>query len=110
MPRSTPHLCSRCNSVITGRCPTCSTGWATRAPDSWKAGGTRRWRRVRAQKLSLDPLCEWPGCHRLATTVDHIDGTDYDTQRYDMAVLRSLCDEHHAGRTAAQGNAARRRG
>ncbi|WP_279581749.1 HNH endonuclease signature motif containing protein [Fodinicola feengrottensis] len=42
-----------------------------------------------------------------ANTVDHIDGTDYDTQRYDPAMLRSLCARCHAIRTARQGGHAR---
>jgi hypothetical protein len=48
-------------------------------------------------------------CGQLADTADHIDGTDYTTQRYDLAMLRSLCTPCHRRRTALQGVEARRR-
>ena len=47
-----------------------------------------------------------PNCYALADTVDHIDGTDYVTQRYEWKQLRSLCTPCHRERTTAQGNAA----
>ena len=107
IPRSTARLCPK-HGIVTNGCPCTRAGWATRAPDSWKGGSTRRWRKTRAAKLAANPLCEWPGCEALATAVDHADGTDYNTQRYDWDMLRSLCEPHHATRTAAQGNAAQR--
>ena len=107
MPRSTPKLCPTCRTITPQPCPTCSNGWTSRTPTSWAGGSTRQWRKTRARKLALNPLCEWPGCYDLATTVDHIDGTNYHTQRYDMNQLRSLCQPHHATRTANQGNAAK---
>lgn len=107
MARSTPKLCNQCRRIVAGPCPTCSTGWNTRKPQSWADGGSRRWRKVRAAKLTANPLCEWPGCTSLAVTVDHLDGTNYATQRFDFEKLRSLCEPHHSARTAAQSLAAR---
>ena len=108
MPTSTPRLCSRCRTIVRGQCPTCSVGWNARKPKSWAGTkrGDNRWRRLRNAYLAANPLCSWPGCPELADTVDHIDGTDYDTQRYEWDKLRSLCTPHHRQRTTAQGNAA----
>lgn len=47
-------------------------------------------------------MCQWPGCTDVAAEVDHLDGTDYATQRYDPTKLRSLCTPHHRERTLAQ--------
>lgn len=69
-----------------------------------------KWVSVRVAQLRAHPICQVSGCPELATDVDHIDGTDYDTQRYDMSRLRSLCSPHHRQRTTAQGNRAQGRG
>ena len=97
MARSTPRLCARCGTIVTGKCPRCSVGWNDRKHTAWQGAGSshRRWRRPCAQKLAATPLCEWLGCRSLATTVDHVDGTDYATERYDFDKLRSLCEPHH---------------
>lgn len=85
-------------------------GWNDRKPQSWAKGGDSRWRKLRAVFLRQHPLCQWPGCTALADTVDHKDGTDYETQRYEWKQLRSLCTPHHRQRTTAQGNEAQGRG
>lgn len=77
----------------------------THKPPSWANGSTYRWRKVRAVHLKDNPWCVW--CGQLANTVDHIDGTNYATQRYDPTMLRSLCAKCHAVRTARQGGHAR---
>ena len=112
MPSSTPHLCPRCRTIVRGPCPTCSVGWNARKPASWDGAkrSDRRWRKLRIVYLRAHPFCMWPGCSALADRVDHIDGTDYDTQRYDWQQLRALCTHHHNQRTTAQGNAAQGRG
>ena len=34
---------------------------------------TRDWRdRIRRRQLARAPMCQWPGCFRIADTVDHI--------------------------------------
>lgn len=48
-------------------------------------------------------------CNAQAHEVDHLDGCDYETQRYDFAWLRSLCTPCHRTRTARQGIDARAR-
>lgn len=49
----------------------------TRRPRASIASGgdgyDRRWMRLRARKLRLDPICEWPDCERDAEHVHHID-------------------------------------
>ena len=112
MARSSARLCARCKTIVRGQCPRCSVGWNDRKPESWAGSkrGDSRWRKVRAAYLSEHPLCSTPNCGALADTVDHIDGTDYDTQRYDWNFLRSLCTPCHRTRTTMQGNAAQGRG
>ena len=110
MPTSTPRLCSRCRIIVRGQCPTCSVGWNARKPKSW-AGAKRgdwTWRKVRDTYLATHPL--WVFCGAVATRVDHVDGTDYETERYDWDKLRALCKPCHDQRTTAQGNAAQGRG
>lgn len=101
MALSAPRRCRTCRQLVRGKCETCDAAWI-RKPQSWSGGGTRRWRAVRAQRLAVEPLCRF--CGALADTVDHIDGTDYESQRYDLDMTRSLCASCHATRTAAQGN------
>ena len=111
MPRSTARQCPRCRKIIRGKCPTCSIGWAEHSSDKWKDGtySKARWTKTRRAYLAANPTCSWPDCPNLATEVDHIDGTDYNTQRYNWAYLRGLCQDHHRQRTTAQSNASRRR-
>jgi len=105
MPWAPARRCTRCRASFTGtRCPTCHPSWANR-PSSWPGGSTRRWRNVRSAQLVEHPLCAF--CGALADTVDHIDGTDYATQRYDPTMVRSLCTDCHDERTRQQSADAR---
>jgi 5-methylcytosine-specific restriction protein A len=76
---------------------------APRAPDDRASAALRgyghRWRKVRRLKLNAHPMCQWPGCDRPASDVDHIrpraqGGDDSD------ANLQSLCHSHHSQKTA----------
>jgi 5-methylcytosine-specific restriction protein A len=76
---------------------------APRAPDDRASAAARgyghRWRKLRRLKLNADPMCQWPGCDRAATDVDHIrprarGGDDSN------ANLQSLCHAHHSEKTA----------
>ena len=93
MPTKPPRVCSRCRKPVQGRCPTCEKPWAQK-PQAWANGSTRRWRKVRAMKLRTNPVCEWPGCGLLADVVHH-ETDDYERDRYNWAVLWSLCNKHH---------------
>lgn len=91
------------------------SGWS-KQPESWKGGSTRRWRAFRAEWLAENPVCVGPvdpttdigleTCGAEATVVDHVDGTDYATERYDRTKVRSLCAPCHNVRTGHQGQAA----
>lgn len=112
MPVQAPHRCLRCKALVVGPCPVCAGPWARR-PASWPGGaGDRRWRRVRAQRLRLDPACAW--CGSPATQADHLDGTDYrddsgqGTSWLNLAMTRSLCVPCHRVRTGRQGGTAAR--
>lgn len=120
MAQSSPRLC-RCGRIVRGACPSCSSGWkAGRRSRNWSGRGTDgRWRKLRRAFLNEHPLCQWPvvlasgrviECGEVAERVDHIDGTDYATQRYEWDQLRALCIPHERERTTAQGNAAQGRG
>lgn len=117
MPSRAPRLCPSCGAAITERrCSRCHPAWS-RKPQSWTAGSSRKWRTFRAAWLAQHPLCACiePDCHgprqpceALAHVVDHIDGTDYTTERYNPDRVRSLCNDCHDQRTAQQGVEARR--
>lgn len=78
------------------------------------AGSTRRatlppgWPIIRARILDRDGhRCTWvedgQRCVAVATEVDHVN----DREDHGDGNLRSLCEPHHAQRTAAQANEAR---
>lgn len=64
-------------------------------------GYDRRWQRTRRRHLRDHPLCSEPGCRRVATDVDHIDGQGpLGPRGHDPGNLRSYCHSHHSKRTA----------
>jgi len=70
-------------------------------PSAARRGYGSRWRKLRLMQLRRYPLCQWPGCNKPATDVDHIvprasGGTD------DADNLQSLCHAHHSVKTATQ--------
>lgn len=82
-----------------GRCPDHTVVRASAHARGYDA----RWSRTRAKKLKATPLCEWPGCTKPATDVDHIDGQGPNSPHgHDQANLQSLCHPHHSTKTAKQ--------
>lgn len=71
-----------------------------------------RWRKVRADRLSIEPECR--NCGQPAEVADHLDGTDYTDDSgtgpswLNINMTRSLCASCHTSRTDQQGAAARR--
>jgi 5-methylcytosine-specific restriction endonuclease McrA len=112
MPSSPPRRCPTCLQEVKGRCTTCN--WSG---SRYKSGGLStsdtRWRRVRAQRLKIEPQCR--ECGEVASQVDHLDSTDYSDDSgtgaswLSVHMTRSLCTPHHHLRTAMQGVEARRR-
>jgi 5-methylcytosine-specific restriction protein A len=98
MPRRAPRVCPHCKRLITGNRCVCRPAWhGSTSPPS-----TRRWRKLRSQKLDANPRCEWPDCGRPAVTVDHIKTLAEDLEgRYVWDNLQSLCQPHHDEKTAA---------
>lgn len=47
------------------------------------------------------PYCQWPGCHRVMHTVDHIVPLAEGGDRYDHDNYQSLCQPHHDTKTHA---------
>jgi len=74
---------------------------------------TRRWRRLRADKLATDPWCEYcqRGHRRPATQVDHRQAITDGGDPWQWMNLVSACSTCHARKTAyADGGFGRRRG
>jgi 5-methylcytosine-specific restriction protein A len=96
MPTAPPRTCARCRAPIPKgtRCP-CRPAWQ----GSTHPGGTRRSQQARAQQLRDHPMCQTPGCPRLATDVDHITPLAEGGNRFDRSNLQSLCDQHHKQKT-----------
>ncbi|MBK8176710.1 MAG: HNH endonuclease [Rhodospirillales bacterium] len=63
------------------------------------------WQKLRQEKLSVDPLCEFCG-EAPATEVDHINRNPWDNR---CENLRSACKPCHSARTMRDQNDARRR-
>jgi len=72
--------------------------------DARQIRSTARWQRLRALKVSRDPLCEHPECKR-PTPVDevhHIRSVEKHPElAYVLDNLASLCKSHH-GKVTAQ--------
>lgn len=98
MPTAPPRACIRCGKPAPkGKPCQCRPAW----DGSTRPGSDRRWRGLRDAKLRVNPICEWPGCRHPATQVDHIIPNAEDpSKRYEWANLQSLCDPHHAQKTA----------
>ncbi len=60
---------------------------------------TKRWQVLRRHKLDLAPICEEPGCERLATDVHHRQPVNTGGDPWAVANLEALCHEHHSRRT-----------
>jgi 5-methylcytosine-specific restriction enzyme A len=67
-----------------------------RRPSASARGYGTNWRRLRLLVLQQRPMCEWPGCCRQATDVDHKDG---NVRNMTMANLAALCKAHHSSKT-----------
>ena len=67
---------------------------------------SRKWRKVRQIKLQHNPLCEvckWP---KQATVIDHhIPRRFKPDLSLDIDNLTSMCDRHHAQKSALEGRA-----
>jgi hypothetical protein len=114
MPHSPPSRCSGCGALLARgeRCQACN--WVgSRYGRGGPSTSDPRWRRLRSQRLHLDPFCV--ECGQIADQVDHVDGTDYDNDSgtglswLSIEMTRSLCTPCHRSRTGKQGAAARQR-
>lgn len=64
---------------------------------------SKRWQRLRAQKLRDEPFCEYcPASRRLpASEVDHYIAISNGGDPYDYDNLRSVCHSCHSKKTAS---------
>ena len=98
MPVAAPKPCKYpgCGALTTGSYCEKHKGHYDRARGTaTQRGYSSRWRRIRAQKLAVNPLCERcevEGKTRPATLVHHIDRNPKNNR---MENLESLCVQHH---------------
>lgn len=59
-----------------------------------------RWKRLRRRILLERPWCQWPGCSRPATDVDHTLPLEDGGEPWDELNLSALCHPHHSRKTA----------
>jgi 5-methylcytosine-specific restriction protein A len=111
MPSYPPHRCPTCQRLVTGRCGCTRRQFDRARPNASARGYTSdRWRRLRASKLQLDPLCSvclTAGRTTAATDVDHLvrhDGPD-DPRFWAWSNLDSKCKACHSRKTATQDSA-----
>ena len=96
MPQAPPRACARCGKPAPkGKPCTCRPAFE----GSTHPGNERRWASVRANQLRDHPICQHPGCRRLAIEVDHITPLAEGGARYDPRNLQSLCSPHHTEKT-----------
>ena len=69
-----------------------------RRPSACKRGYGRRWEKLRRMVLRRQPLCQWPGCNKPATDVDHIVAKPAGDDSFEN--LQALCHPHHSEKTA----------
>lgn len=101
MPSRPPRVCNRCRrpAPATGRCP-CTPAWE--GSSYGNSGTDRRQRALRDEQLAEFPICQRPGCRRLAVTADHILRVAAGGAKYDRRNMQSLCQEHHDEKTIAE--------
>lgn len=61
---------------------------------------TTRWQRIRAQQLSLEPLCRMCAARKrttLATVCDHVEPHRGDPAKFHAGPFQSLCQSCHSG-------------
>lgn len=108
MPTAPPRICPKCRAAITARrCPKCWPAWS--GSSYGKSGTSRRQQRMRRQQLDREPICQWPGCGRLAVTADHVVNVAAGGAKYDPDNLQSLCEPHHRAKTQAEARAGQAR-
>lgn len=99
MPTAPPRACARCGQPAPkGKPCACRPAWQGSTHPS---SNDRRWQAVSTAYLREHPLCEWPGCPRLADWPDHIVPLAEGGDRYDPANIQALCTQHHTIKTTA---------
>ena len=63
-----------------------------------KPHNDRKWRKLRAAKLSIDPLCQYCG-HEIADQVDHIIPVSKGGDMWEPSNLKSSCQSCHSHKT-----------
>lgn len=125
MSPSKPRSACSCRgcACCAGRCPETTTGGKcdgcrgeVRRSDASRSDDARvyqspRWKGIRRAKLRLTPWCEEPGCHAIATIVDHVvaiadSGPDFPP----LEGTRSYCVPHHNAKTMRELRARQTRG
>src|SRR4030042_203564 len=107
MPFAAPKPCSYpgCSNLVkSGRCDQHPYPDA-HDPESQKLYNTRRWKRIRARQLAIEPWCaDHLKIDRYvpATQCDHIEPHRGDPAKFFSGPFQSLCDHHHSLKTAIE--------
>jgi hypothetical protein len=87
-------------AVSRGRCREHAREASRRFTSQYKPQyNSRRWKFTRRRVLFERPICEHPGCDRLAVDVHHANGHE---NFFAMAGLQALCKKHHGKVTRAE--------
>jgi len=70
-------------------------------PSAAKRGYGSSWQRFRAWKLANYPICQYPGCERMATDVHHLTPLSEGGENSDQNTV-CLCHQHHSQITIKQ--------
>ena len=97
------RLCSTagCPEVATyrGRCPGCAHEQNRATHRNRSVYNSSKWQNTRKRVLHDHPLCAEPGCHMIATDVDHIHAIEDGGDPWSLSNLQGLCASHHAAKT-----------
>ncbi|QYC54643.1 HNH endonuclease [Gordonia phage Agueybana] len=109
MPTAPGRVCNRCRKIIPAGQKRCACRPAWEGSSYGNSGTDRRQRAIRDHQLRDHPICQTPGCTRLAATADHIHNIADGGSKYDPTNYQSLCGPHHDQKTQAEAQRGRHR-
>ncbi|TWB19201.1 HNH endonuclease [Nitrospirillum bahiense] len=112
MPYAPPKAC-KCGALVPygRRCPRCAKAHDKARGTAHQRGYDGDWKRVRAEFIKTNPVCDEPGCGRAAIDADHIVSVrEAPHRRLDPTNLRPYCHAHHSERTRRDQGGPRPRG
>jgi 5-methylcytosine-specific restriction enzyme A len=101
---SSPHLCSRCRTLVRGKCLTCEQKRKAHVDANRLSPAARGydlpWIKLRSKHLKANPTCV--KCGNKGSHVDHVVAhRGNDALRLDPSNLQTLCASCHSKKTAS---------